>query len=156
MQTLRDHLEAAPGQPVEALADHVRQRVEGRWQPLAAEKADELQRYFEEHGDTAYARYSTVLLDPVREELADLERAGYTLDPPFPGRFPDSVEPRTPPEERVRSFWSVLSTTGGRPVGTLVYRLFHDHTRFRIPRAPQVLALEETEPGMIKAAIGRL
>lgn len=156
MQALRDRLDAAPDLPVETVADHIRARVAERWQPLAEERADELQRYFEEHGDPVYARYSQLLLEPVRDDLQELEAAGYRIDPPFPGRLPDSVEPRTPAEERVRSFWTIVSSQDGTPRGSLVYRLFHDHTRFRIPRAPEVLALRETDPGEIRAAIGRL
>ena len=156
MQALRDRLDAAQDVPVDAVADHIRERLAERWQPLAEERADELQRYFEEHRDPAYARYSQMLLDPIRDDLQELEAAGYTVEPAFPGRFPDSIEPRTPPEERVRSFWTVVSTSDGTPLGTLVYRLFHDHTRFRLPRAPEVLALRETDPSDIRAAIKQL
>jgi hypothetical protein len=49
-----------------------------------------------------------------------------------------------------------VSDRDGTPQGALVYRLFHDHTRFRIPRAPEVLALRETEPGTIRSVIERL
>src|SRR5919197_3083235 len=156
MQALRDRLDAAQEPPVDAVADHIRQRVAERWQPLAEERAAELQRYFEEHGDPAYARYSQMLLEPVRDDLSELEDAGFRIEPAFPGRLPDSYEPRTPPEERVRSFWTVVSDRDGTPQGSLVYRLFHDHTRFRIPRAPEGLALGETDPGEIKAVVSRL
>jgi hypothetical protein len=156
MPALRDRLDVTPDAAVDALADHIRQRLDERWQPLAEERTDELQRYFEEHGDPAYALYSQLLLEPVREELAGLEAAGYSLAPPFPGRFPDSVEPRTPAEHRIRNFWTVVSTADGHPLGTIVYRLHHDHTRFRIPQAPEVLPLQQTDRDEIRGALKQL
>lgn len=156
MRALRERLDGGQDPPVVAVADHIRQRVAERWQPVAEERAAELQQYFEEHGDPAYARYSQVLLEPVRDDLRELEAAGYRIEPAFPGRLPDSHEPRTPPEERVRSFWTILSNRDGTPQGALVFRLFHDHTRFRIPRPPEVLALRETEPREVRAVIRRL
>jgi hypothetical protein len=156
MQALRDRLDAGQELPADAVADHIQRRVAERWQPLAEERAVELQQFFEEHGDPAYARYSQLLLEPIRDDLREVEAAGYRIEPAFPGRLPDSYEPRTPPEERVRSFWTVVSDSEGTPQGALVYRLFHDHTRFRIPRAPEVFALRETDPGEIRAAVSRL
>jgi len=46
-----------------------------------------------------------------------------------------------------------VSTEQGTPVGTLVTQIFHDHTQFRIPHAPGILALEETENQAIVEAL---
>lgn len=39
----------------------------------------------------------------------------------------------------------------GMALGALVTRIFHDHTRLRLPLAPRIYPIRETEP----AAIGR-
>jgi hypothetical protein len=49
-----------------------------------------------------------------------------------------------PPEERERCMWSI-ARQGDKTLGTLVLRLLHDHTKFRLPAAPIILTLEETE-----------
>ncbi len=41
----------------------------------------------------------------------------------------------------------------GHLIGTIVTQVFHDHTRFRLPHPPGVLALEETETGAIVEAL---
>ncbi len=58
-------------------------------------------------------------------------------------------------EERERWMWSVVRRGQEAPLGTLVVGLFHDHTRFRVPRPPDVLALEETGEEAIAGAISR-
>lgn len=74
-------------------------------------------------------------------------------EPEFPGHFATaSLEYWGPPEERERCLWCVVRTAEGTMLGTLVTRVFHDHTQFRIPHAPGIIPLEETEtPAIIEA-----
>jgi hypothetical protein len=57
--------------------------------------------------------------------------------------------------ERERRFWCVLRQENGEALGTLITRFFHDHTRFRIPRTPQVLTLAATDSAAIEQAMIR-
>lgn len=153
MPTLRERMDTSS--PATTLAEHIRQRIDERWQPVLDEHHDELEREFAAHADAAYRMYSRLLLDPVRADLEELGNAGYTVEPEFPGNFKDSVEPDTSPADRVRTFWSAVSHNG-EPVGTLVYRMYHDHSQFRVWRAPEVVALEETSPEAVRAAVARM
>jgi hypothetical protein len=153
MTTLRERLDA--GRSVEPLADHITQRLAERWEPVLAERRATLEEMFEKHADVAYGTYSRRLMEPIRGDLDELAAGGYTVEPAYPGSFRDSVEPMTAPEERVRTFWTVVSRDG-EPLGALLLRFFHDHSRFRVPRAPQVRALEETSPAAIRSVIDRL
>ena len=75
-----------------------------------------------------------------------------STSPSFPGTLSTSRE-WGPPEERERWMWSVVRPAQGAPVGTLVVRLVHDHTQFRIPPPPGVLAVKETEADAIVQAV---
>lgn len=141
--------------PTAALADHIRAWIDERWQAVLDEHRAELEREFAARADVAYRTYGGLLLGPVRAELEELASDGYTFEPAYPGAFRDSIEPAAPPADRVRTFWTVVSREG-EPVGTLVYRMYHDHSRFRVRRAPEVLALEETEPDAVRTAVAAL
>lgn len=155
MATLRERMDASGTAAAEVLAENIRQQVEARWRPVLEEHRKELEAAFEQRADAAYAVYSRMLLDPIGSELQELRAGGYTVEPEFPGSFRDSAEPDTAPDERVRSFWCLVSRDD-QPVGALVYRLFHDHSRFRVWRAPVVTALPLTEPAEVRAAVSRL
>lgn len=51
--------------------------------------------------------------------------------------------------------WSIVRQMPEAPVGTIVVGLFHDHTRFRLPHPPSVLALEEIVADAIVQEISR-
>ncbi len=49
--------------------------------------------------------------------------------------------------------WCVVREGAGALVGTLVVCLVHDHTQFRLPSPPRVLAVKETDADAIVQAI---
>jgi hypothetical protein len=152
MRPLEDLLSAQDQNTVQKLADYILDHVHERWQQVLTENQEELRRLYEEAGESAYREFSQKLFQPVQSQL---ERAGFLSEPPFPGALSASKE-WGPLEERQRWLWSVVRR--GReapPLGTLVVGLFHDHTRFRIPRSPSVLALKETDADAILGAIVR-
>jgi hypothetical protein len=51
--------------------------------------------------------------------------------------------------------WSTLHSTEGEALGTIVIIVFHDHTRFRIPRRPQIIALIETGQAAVVEALSQ-
>ncbi|MBV9227958.1 MAG: hypothetical protein JOZ18_01500, partial [Chloroflexi bacterium] len=96
--------------------------------------------------------FSRMLFQQLREQF---KQVGFVCEPDYPpGDFRSgSVEYWGPPEERERCLWSVVRTAQGTILGTIVTQVYHDHTQFRIPLPPSVLALEETETDAIIEAL---
>lgn len=136
---------------IHTLASHIQLYVHEQWRRVLRENQEELMRLYDEAGEPAYGTYTRKLFRPVQGQL---KRAGFLSQPRFPGTLASSRE-WGPAEGRERWMWSVLRRGQGEPLGTLVVGLFHDHTRFRVPRAPGVLALEETDADAIVGAVIR-
>jgi Family of unknown function (DUF6022) len=128
---------------------YIQQYLDEHWQAVWHAHLPEIERVYAKSGDSAYAVYSRALFLPLEDELS---QAGLSCRPRFPGTFSASWE-QGPWEERDRRVWCVLHQGDGAALGTLVTRLFHDHTQLRIPRSPAVLALEETDHAAIAQAI---
>jgi hypothetical protein len=128
---------------------YAQEYLDEHWQTVWQAHLPEIERVYAKSGDSAYAVYSRALFPPLDDEL---RRAGLTCQPRFPGMFSASWE-QGPWQERVRRVWCVLHQGDGEALGTLVTCLFHDHSQLRIPRAPRVFALEETNPTAIAQAI---
>ncbi|GIO14223.1 hypothetical protein J19TS2_37780 [Cohnella xylanilytica] len=135
---------------INLLADYARQYIEDNWQQVWERHSPELEKIYERGGDSAYGFFCLKLFQPLGEEFAD---AGFASRPVLPGTFPQSEEHWGPWEDRERRFWSVISLANGRELGALVTRVYHDHTRLRLPRPPQVYAVGETDPHLISQAI---
>lgn len=152
MRSLEDVLAEGGEGAVQALAGYIRQHIDERWQEVLREHREELLRLYDDAGEgAAYGTYAQRLFRPVR---AQLERAGFRSAPAFPGTLATSRE-WGPPEARERWMWSVVRPVDEAPLGTLVIRLAHDHTRFRLPYPPGVLALAETDAVAIGRAVAR-
>ncbi len=134
---------------VQILASYIQQYIQEQWQPVLQKGQEELLRMYEKAGEAAYGTYAQRLFRPLREQL---KRAGFLSEPGFPGTLSTSRE-WGPPKARERWMWSVVRYAQGAPVGTIVIRLVHDHTHFRIPHPPGVFALEETDPDAIVQAV---
>lgn len=144
MLSLVEFLEQRGELTTSVLADYVGRYVRERWRTVLQENEDKLLETFERYGEPAYGVYFTQLMRPLRRQFA---AAGLSTEPAFPGALPYSVEEwGGEMDDRERAMWFVVSRDGEEPFGTLVVRFFHDHTRFRVPRAPQVVALDETDP----------
>lgn len=151
MKSLEELLPAQDENTVQTLADYVQAQVREHWRQVLEENWEELRHRYDEVGEPAYGVFAQKLFRPVQEQL---ERTGFTSEPRFPGALSASKE-WGPSEERQRWLWSVVRRGRGAPLGTLVVGFFHDHTRFRIPRSPSVLALKETDADAIVGAIVR-
>lgn len=132
------------------LAAYIRSSIEANYQCVFAENEEKLQQVFMQVGEPAYGAFGRALFQPLKEELAHY---GLQFDSGLPGTLQTSIERWGPPEERERCLWSVIRNADGSPLGTLVTRLFHDHTRFRLPRPPQVFALDRYEQKDIVEAL---
>jgi hypothetical protein len=134
------------------LATYLRCAIDEHWRAVLRENREELARLYDRAGEgAAYGTYAQRLFRPLRDEL---ERAGLRCTPPFPGTLATSRE-WGPPKGRERWMWSVVRRAGGAPLGALVVRLAHDHTRFALPRPPGILALDETDGAAIIRAVER-
>ena len=151
MKPLEEFLSEKREITIHTLASYIRQYIREQWQVLLQEKQEELLHTFDKAGEYAYGVYGRMLFHPLQEQF---KRAEFLCEPDFPGDFRStSIEYWGPPEERERCLWSVVRTAQGTPVGTIVVQVFHDHTRFRLPHPPGVLALEETETHAIVEAL---
>lgn len=151
MKPLEELLSGQSEITIQTLADYVQNHVREQWRQVLDESREELLRLYDKSGEPAYGAYAQRLFRPIREQL---EWAGFLFEPRFPGTLSTSRE-WGPPEERERWMWSVVRQERGASLGTLVMGLFHDHTRFRIPRSPGVLALKETDDDGIVETISR-
>lgn len=152
MGTLEEWLAERGEDTAWAIAGYIEAYIGERWEPVLRQDREALLRLFDRAGEgAAYGTYAQKLFRPVHQRLKD---AGFRAEPAFPGTLSTSRE-WGPPEERERWMWSVLRRAGGAPVGTIVTRLSHDHTRFHIPRPPGVLALDVTEAAAIVTAVAR-
>ena len=136
---------------IQTLASYIQEYINQQWRGVLEENQKNLSRLYDKAGEPAYGAYAQKLFRPVREQL---ERAGFLSTPGFPGTLSTSVE-WGPDEERERWMWSVVRQARGALVGTIVVGLFHDHTRFRLPHPPRVLALEEVDADDIVREISR-
>jgi hypothetical protein len=74
--------------------------------------------------------------------------------PRFPGDFNISREWGTKEEtDQQRWMWSIIESTEGKSLGTIVTITFHDHTQFRVPQKPQIIALTETSKEAVVEAL---
>ncbi len=149
MKPLEEWLSEWREKTIEALASYIEQSLHEQWQLVLEQNQEELMRLYDKAGEAAYGRYAQRLFRPIYEQLT---QAGFSSAPSFPGTLSTSRE-WGPLEERERWMWSVVREAAGTPIGTLVVRLVHDHTQFRLPSAPSVLAVKETEAGAIVQAI---
>jgi hypothetical protein len=151
MKPLQEWLSEQRAMTIETLTSYIHQYIDEQWQHVLQKNQEEFQRIYDKAGESAYGTYAQRLFRPVQEQL---KRAGFLSDPSFPGTLSTSRE-WGPPEKRERWMWSVLRSAQGAPLGTIVIRLVHDHTRFRIPHPPGVLALEETDANAIVQAVSQ-
>lgn len=152
MQTLETFLASKQEVTIHTLASYLREFIQERWEPVLQENLPELLQLFEKAGEPTYGVYGQKLLGPVFEQI---QKAGFSLQGGRGTPPTQSVEYWGPPEERERCAWYLVKQADGNALGTLVYRFFHDHTRFRVPRAPAIVALQETEESAILSRLSR-
>jgi hypothetical protein len=140
------------GRTIETVATYVQQYIDAHWQEVMEQHRPVLEEIFARAAEQVYARYSQELFQPL---TAEFKQASLTCDPTFPGTIPLSREQWGPQEERERRFWCVLHQENEGILGPLLTCYFHDHTRFRIPRSPRVVASEQTNHIVIALMVER-
>ncbi len=152
MKSLEEFLSEQQERTVETLAAYIRFHINHEWAHLLAQGHEELLQIYDRAGEAAYGTYAQRLFRPIKRGF---DEVGFQCEPSFPGTLSTSREWGEPPD-RVRWMWSVPRPAQERPIGALVIKLYHDHTRFRIPRRPEVFAIVETENAAIVDALSRL
>lgn len=151
MKSLETFLSEKREVTIHTLASYIKQSIQEQCPLLLQEHQEELLRVFDQAGERAYGMFARMLFPPLQEQL---KQAGFVCEPDYPGDFnTSSIEYWGPPEERDRCYWTVVRTAQGTTLGTIVTRVFHDHTQFRIPRPPATFILEETETDAIVEAL---
>jgi hypothetical protein len=121
-----------------AIAQYIENHIAENSQSLLLKHRDKLLRAFEKAGDLAYGVYLNFLFRPIHQQLKQVQ---LSPKPRFPGDFNISREWGNQEEtEQQRWMWSSIESTEGS-LGTIVTITFHDHTQFRIPQNPQIIAL---------------
>jgi hypothetical protein len=131
------------GTTMRMLQSYVQQYIDQHCQEVWEQNRSEIERIFEKNGDSAYGFFCRKLFEPL---VAEIVEAGFLPRPLLPGTFPQSEEHWGPWEDRERRFWSVIYRDNDQPLGTLVSKIFHDHTCLRLPRQPKVYLIYETDP----------
>ena len=149
MNKLTDEF-STKGRTIEVLTNYIQEYVDSHWKQIWDQHQIELKQAHAKGGDLAYGVYISKLFRIIAPELTE---ASLSPNPILPGSFPQSKEQWGPWEERERRFWSVIYQENDEPLGTVVTRIFHDHTCLRIPKPPQLYSLYETDPVKIAQAI---
>jgi hypothetical protein len=152
-RSLSDYLQESDTNAIFAIARYMEEYIAENGSAVLERNLAKLQDAYAKAGDAAYGTYCNLLFRPLQKALKE---AGFRPVPRFPGDFEISREWGVPDEtDQQRWMWSTIQGEGGEPIGTIVTVIFHDHTRFRIPRAPQVIALAEVSQEAVVDALSR-
>ena len=151
MESLQEFLSQNKKSDIFTLAQYIEGHIAQNWQILLHKHSDKLLRAFNKAGDMAYGAYLNFLFRPIHQQL---KQAQLHPEPRFPGNFNLSREWGTKEEtDQQRWMWSTIKSTEGESLGTIVTITFHDHTQFRIPQKPQIIALTETSKEAVVEAL---
>lgn len=137
---------------IHALAQHVQRHVGEHWQAILDENAKKLADAYARGGDMAYGTYLGLLFRPVNRQL---KAVGFVLTPDLPGDLDRSREWGNAPDEtnQQRRMWSLVQSADDEGLGALVTVIFHDHTGFRLPCSPHIIALTESSNDAVIGAL---
>lgn len=153
MQSLNQYLEEKKESRINAIAKFIEDHISENWQGILHKEQAKLRKAYEEAGDAAYGTYLNLLFLPVHRQLKE---AGLRPVPKLPGEFDISREWGNEDEsDQQRWMWSAIHSSDGEVLGTIVTIVYHDHTVFRVPRKPRIVALQETEKADVIAELSR-
>ncbi|UVI27740.1 DUF6022 family protein [Paenibacillus spongiae] len=141
LKPLQRYLELFSENRIDAIGRFIGDQINENWQAVLVKNEDKLLKAYNEGGDAAYGTYLNLLFAPIHTQLKE---AGLRPTPKFPGDFNISREWGNEDEtDQQRWMWSSVHALNGGTVGTIVTIVFHDHTQFRVPRQPRIIALSE-------------
>ena len=129
------------GKNVESIARYIQEHVDQYCELVWNEHNPKLLKAYEQMGDSAYGQFLGLLFKPVNELL---KSEGFKLKPKLPGDLNMSREWGATESDRERWMWSTIKQPDGSDCGTIVVKVFHDHTGFSLPRKPEVIFVDVT------------
>ncbi|MBN3527346.1 DUF6022 family protein [Paenibacillus apiarius] len=136
---------------IDAIAHYIEGHISENWQSILQNNWGKLLKAYNEAGDMAYGSYLNLLFLSVHKQFKE---AGLRPEPRFPGDFDISREwGNEEKNDQQRWMWSTVHSPDGEALGTIVTIVHHDHTQFRVPRQPQLIALRETGKEAVTAAL---
>jgi Family of unknown function (DUF6022) len=127
---------------IKAIAHYIQEHIDLHCETVWSANEEKFVKVYEEMGDLAYGQFLGLLFKPVSEHL---KSDGFKLKPKLPGNLNTSREWGTNEIDRQRWMWCAVKGVDGSDYGTIVLKIFHDHTEFRLPRKPAVLFLYVTD-----------
>jgi hypothetical protein len=153
MESLEAFFTANNSRDIHTIARYVQQHVNAEWEIAFEATQARMVELYPQIGDSVYAMYGKRLFQHIHDQF---KTVGLQATPKLPGSLPPSREWGDDESDRQRWMWSKITTTDGKPVGTLVCVYFHDHIQIRIPRAPQIMALQATSKTAVIAALSSM
>lgn len=156
MKSLLEYLQESKERDINVIAQYIESHITEHWQTVFEENQDQLMDAYKKAGDMAYGTYLNLLFLSVNKQLKE---AGLQPDTRLPGNLDISREWGNTDDftEQERWMWSTITAIkSGESLGTIVTKVYHDHTMLRIPREPQIIALSETDKEDIVAALSQL
>lgn len=138
--------------PVSSVALFIQEHIAQNWELTLKNHPLKLLKAYEEMSEAAYGVYFQLLLAPV---ILELRKLGFRMRPKLPGDLNISRE-WGEEQHRERWIWSTLKYPDGSDCGTIVMKIFHDHTGFRIPEMPLVIPLKVTSKQEIIAGLSAI
>jgi hypothetical protein len=144
MKSLQEYIQDSKVSTIFTIEQWINRHITENWQVVREEKRAQLLDAYQKAGDMAYGTYLNLLFLPVHKQLKEV---GFSAEPRLPGDFDISREWGNTPDlsDQERWMWSTITEVkSNKSIGTIVTKVYHDHTQFRLPRAPIVMALSET------------
>lgn len=152
MESLQAFFDQSGKRDIHTLARHIEQYVNQNWERVFRENRDEMIARYDEIGDSVYGIYGARLFRPIHAQLKTVD---LRATPRLPGHFTSSREWGAE-DQRERWMWSKITSTDGKPFGTIVVAFYHDHLQIRIPRAFRIIALEATTKRDVVKALSHI
>ncbi len=152
MESIQTFFKQQDSSDIHTLGRYIQQHVDENWQTIFEANKDEMIQRYPEIGDTVYGIYGTQMFKHIHNQLSEV---GLKATPRLPGSFTISREWGDDETDRQRWMWSKITRKDGTAVGTIVTVFHHDHEQVRIPRAFQIIALEESSKGAVVAALSK-
>jgi hypothetical protein len=146
MKSLRGLLTDSKKSIPNTIATFIDQNLNAHWEEEVSKNNQFNVDAYKRMGEPAYGMFVIKLLKPV---FAEIELEGFALESDY---LASSVELWGPPEERERCMWFFIKKDGVR-LGSIVIRIIHDHTQFRLPYVPKVMGLSETTDQKVREAL---
>lgn len=140
MESLQAFFAENQSSDIHTIARYIQRYINENWETVYQDCREEMVARYDDIGDSVYGIYGSRLFRHIHDQFKE---ARLRATPRLPGSFTISREWGLE-DDRQRWMWSKIATADGAALGTIVTVFFHDHLQIRIPRAFQVIALEET------------